>query len=228
MHHSVIAPNLTVASLLCILVRLVNNAKFKMVKGRRSKNVLDGMHADMLVISLLTAFQSLVGIPWLVAATVRSLSHIGALAKYDEEGVVTGTIEQRVTGVVIHSLIGTCVLFTKPRQLLAQVPLPALMGLFMYLGTSSLPGNEMWERIIGLFKDPSVTPKERWTESVPKHITTIFTLVQVGCLGAMFWVKESPFGVLFPVIIAMLAPIRFGMEKTGIVKKEYMDILDED
>jgi hypothetical protein len=30
------------------------------------------------------------------------------------------------------------------------------------------------------------------------------------------------------VVIAMLAPIRFGMEKIGLVKKEYMDILDEE
>jgi hypothetical protein len=44
----------------------------------------------------------------------------------------------------------------------------------------------------------------------------------------MFWVKESPIGVLFPVIIAMLAPIKIGLEKSGLVKKEYMDILDEE
>jgi hypothetical protein len=41
-------------------------------------------------------------------------------------------------------------------------------------------------------------------------------------------VKSSPIGVLFPVIIAMLSPLRFGIEKVGIIKKEYMDILDED
>ena len=213
-----------------ITVRLVNNPRWKMRKGRSSSSdVLGGMHLDLFVIALLTAAQSLVGLPWLVAATVRSLSHVGALSKYDPEtGNVDGTIEQRLTGVSVHALIGCCVLLAKPRSLLAQIPLPVLMGLFMYWGVSSLPGNEMWERILGLFKDKSVAPKQRWTGTVPNKVVNGFTLLQVICLGAMFWVKESSIGVLFPVIIALLAPIRFGLEKFGIITKEYVDILDSE
>jgi hypothetical protein len=106
-----------------ITVRLVNNPRWRMTKGRRKGNMFDGMHADMLVISLLTAAQSLVGFPWLVAATVRSLSHVNALSKYDDNGKVVGTLEQRVTGFSIHSLIACVVLFNAPRTLLSQVPL---------------------------------------------------------------------------------------------------------
>jgi HCO3- transporter family len=211
-----------------ITVRLVNNPRWKMVKGRRKGNVLDGMHADMLVISVLTAAQSIFGLPWLVAATVRSLSHVRACSKYDENGKLSGTAEQRVTGVAIHALIGCCILFRKPRLLMTHVPLSVLMGLFLYLGTSSLPGNEMWERMIGMFKDPDVAPKQRWTDKVPIKTVNVLTFVQMACLTATFWLKESQFGVLFPIVIAMLAPIRFGLEKTGIVEKEYMDILDEE
>jgi len=210
-----------------ITVRVVNNPSYKMEKGRRKGNVLDGMHQDMLIISILTAATSIVGLPWLVAATVRSISHVRALSIFDKEGNVEGTREQRMTGLSIHCLIGCCVLFNGPRNLLTQVPLPVLMGLFMYLGTSALPGNEMFERIKGLIKDPTVAKKEKWA-GVPKKITTIFTLIQIACLGAMIWVKGSPIGVLFPVIIALLAPLRFGLEKSGVVKKEYMDILDSD
>ena len=210
-----------------ITVRVVNNPRYKMEKGRRKGSVLDGMHADMLIISLCTFFTSLIGFPWLVAATVRSISHVRALSKFDKDGNIQGTVEQRVTGMGIHALIGSCVIFSKPRSLLTQVPLPVLMGLFMYLGTSALPGNEMFERITGLFKDKSLAKKERWS-SIPKKIVNGFTLLQVACLGAMFWVKSSPIGVLFPVVIAMLAPLRFGLEKFGIIKKEYMDVLDEE
>ena len=210
-----------------ITVRLVNNPMYKMEKGRRKGNVLDGMHADMLIVSLLTAVQSVIGLPWLVAATVRSISHVRALSKYDKDGNIVGTNEQRVTGAAIHALIGSCVLFAKPRALLTQIPLPVLMGLFLYLGISALPGNEMWERVKGLFKDTSAAPKERWS-GIPKGITTAFTAVQVACLGIMFGVKNSSFGVLFPVVIAMLAPLRFALEKTGLIKKEYMDVLDEE
>jgi hypothetical protein len=210
-----------------ITVRLVNNPRYKMKKGRREGNVLDGMHADMLVISVLTAFASVIGLPWLVAATVRSISHVRALSTFSDDGKLEGTTEQRVTGTAIHALIGSCVLFNKPRMLLTQVPRPVLMGLFMYLGISALPGVEMWERITGLFKETRLAGKEKWS-NIPKKVVTSFTLVQMACLGAMFWVKESPVGVLFPVVIAMLAPLRFGLVKFGLIKKEDMDILDED
>jgi len=210
-----------------ITVRLVNNPSYKMEKGRRKNNMLDGMHADMLIISICTFLTSLVGLPWLVAATVRSISHVRALSIFNSAGELKSTIEQRITGLSIHSLIGACVLFDKPRAILKQIPTPVLMGLFMFLGTSALPGNEMWERIKGLFKDSKKAPKERWS-AVPKKITTLFTLIQIACLGAMVYVKESPIGVLFPVVIALLAPLRFALESTGVVKKEYMDVLDED
>jgi len=209
-----------------ITVRLVNNPNYKMEKGRRKGNMLDGMHADMLIISILTFFTSLVGLPWLVAATVRSISHVRALSIFDSAGKLKSTIEQRITGLSIHSLIGACVLFDKPRAVLTQIPTPVLMGLFMFLGTSALPGNEMWERIKGLFMDSKIAPKERWS-TVPKKVTVLFTAIQIACLGAMVYVKESPIGVLFPVVIALLAPLRFALEK-GVVKKEYIDILDED
>jgi len=226
-----------------ITVRVVNNPQYKMTKGRRGNhnrsNVLDGMHADMLIISFLTAATSLVGLPWLVAATVRSISHVRALSKFNEQGQIVGTIEQRVTGMAIHALIGSCVLFSKPRALLTQVPLPVLMGLFLFLGTSALPGNEMFERIKALFQEKyssgssdttSSTQRKtfRWTNKVPTKVVNYFTLLQVACLYAMFWVKSSPVGVLFPIIIAMLSPLRFALEKYNVIDKKYMDILDSD
>ena len=210
-----------------ITVRLVNNPSYKMVKGRRKGAMLDGMHADMLIISILTFLTSLVGMPWLVAATVRSISHVRALAVFETAtGKLKRTIEQRMTGLTIHGLIGACVLFDAPRAVLMRIPKPVLMGLFLFLGISSLPGNEMWERIKGLFKDSKRASQERWS-TVPRRTTTLFTLIQVACLGAMVYVKESPIGVLFPVIIALLAPLRFALEKT-VIKKDYLDILDED
>ncbi|KAK1745019.1 bicarbonate transporter [Skeletonema marinoi] len=210
-----------------ITVRLVNNPQYKMEKGRRKNNMLDGMHADLLVISILTFITSIIGLPWLVAATVRSISHVRALSIFDSAGKLKSTIEQRITGLSIHSLIGACVLFDKPRAILTQIPKSVLMGLFLFLGTSALPGNEMWERMKELFKDSKIAPKERWSK-VPTKVTMLFTAIQMGCLGAMVYVKESPIGVLFPVVIAMLAPLRFWLEKSGVVKKEYMDILDEE
>lgn len=91
-----------------------------------------------------------------------------------------------------------------------------------------LLSSSQWERILDIFKDKSVAPKERWADSVPTKVVNRFTALQVACLAAMFYVKESPYGVLFPVVIAMLAPLRFLIEKTGFINKKYVEILDEE
>jgi hypothetical protein len=208
-----------------ITARLVNNPRYKMEKGRTQGNVLDGMHGDMLVLSFLTAVTSLVGLPWMAGATTRSAAHVRSLSLLDDSRNIRGTLENRVTGAAIHALIGACVLFSWPRMLLSQVPLPVLSGVFMYLGLTSLQGLELWDRVKGLFQDSSVAPKTRWS-GVSKKSTNIVTAVQMACVGLMMWVTKSSLGVISPLIIALLPVLRIGLIRSGLVKKESMDALD--
>jgi len=223
----------TLASLLLFLdqnitARLVNNPRYKQKKGRDLGNVTDGMHGDMLILSFLTAVTSILGLPWMSGATIRSAAHVQSLSVIDDDGItIRGTIENRVSGVAIHVLIGISVLLARPRALLAQVPLPVLSGVFMYLGLTSLQGLELWDRVKELFEDTSVAPTKRWTGIVPKKVTTLFTIVQLSCIYAMMKVKESSsFGVVFPLIIAMMPVLRYGIVKFGLIDKESFDILD--
>jgi HCO3- transporter family len=211
-----------------ITVRLVNNPKWKMTKGRRLNNMIDGMHGDLLIISILVVIQSLLGLPWLIASTVHSVAHVQALANYDRNGNVISTTEQRLTGMAIHGLIGCCVLFANPRKLLSQLSLPVFTGLFLYLGVTGLPGNEMWERIIGVLKDKKFErAKGRWSDTVSPSIVNRYTVIQLLCLALLYGVKESQnVGVLFPVIIAALAPIRILIEKFNIISTKDMEVLD--
>ena len=60
------------------------------------------MNLDMGLVALLTAGCSLFGLPWLVAATVRSLAHVKSLTNYEQLGGgeerVSGVVEQRYGG----------------------------------------------------------------------------------------------------------------------------------
>ena len=107
-----------------ITVRLVNNPRFKMKKGRDKNNMIDGMHADMLIISIVTALTSITGLPWLVAATVRSISHVRAVSVLNKNGDSEGVFEQRLTGFGIHALIGACIAFAGPREYILQLKFP--------------------------------------------------------------------------------------------------------
>ena len=208
-----------------ITARLVNNPRYKMEKGRDKGNVIDGMHGDMFVLSILTGLCSVVGLPWMAGATTRSAAHVRSLSLFDDDGNIKGTLENRITGASIHALIGSCVAFSWPRMLLSQVPLPVLSGVFMYLGLTSLQGLELWDRILGLVQDTSVAPMTRWS-AIPRMTTNVYTLVQMACVATMMRITKSPLGVIAPLSIAFLPVLRLGLVKMNIIDKTSMEILD--
>merc|ERR1711933_186936 len=98
----------------------------------------------------------------------------------------TGMMENRVSPLGIHLLIGACAIFRFPRMLLSQVPLPVLSGVLLYLGFTSLQGLELWDRIRGLFQD-STKKKYRWSileRKKKSNVVRNFTLVQMACVAA--------------------------------------------
>jgi len=144
------------------------------------------------------------------------------LSIIDEEGNVNGTIENRVSGFSIHALIGLCAIAASPRNLLAQVPRPVLSGVFLYLGFTSLQGLDMWDRVRGLVKD---TLDDRF-KPVRRSVVSIYTLVQMLVLAVMMKITQSKYGVVSPLLIAVLPFVRWGLLKAGVVTDEDMDVLD--
>jgi hypothetical protein len=208
-----------------ITARIVNNPRWKMIKGKR-QTMIDGMHGDLLVLSILTGVCSVVGLPWMAGGTTRSAAHIRSQAVYDENGQeVLRNLENRVTGTIIHVLIGACVLFPGPRQLLSLVPLPVLSGVFLYLGFTSLQGLDLWDRVLGLFQDSTLASPKPWT-GIARSTTTLYTLLQVAFVALLMRVTKSSWGVMSPLLIALLPLARRGLTK--VVKEDQsLQILDE-
>jgi len=196
-----------------------------MKKARTS--VEDGMHADLLVVSILTGITSILGLPWMAAVTTRSAAHVRSLSKNedkDDPSRITGMIENRISPLGIHALIGACAILSSPRKLLSQVPLPVLSGVLLYLGFTSLQGLELWDRIRGLFQD-STQQKYHYSKLSGKVVRN-FTLIQMTCVGAMMRVTKSSLGVVSPLIVAFLPFLRNGIVRLGMIPKKYMEILD--
>ena len=105
-----------------------------------------GYHLDLFVLSILIAICSIMGLPWFVAATVLSMTHVNSLNMLSEKqapGVkpkFLGVREQRVTHILIFVLCGLSVFFT---QVLQRIPMPVLFGVFLFMGTSSLKGSQV-------------------------------------------------------------------------------------
>jgi mannitol/fructose-specific phosphotransferase system IIA component (Ntr-type) len=190
-----------------ITARLINSLDHKLQKGT-------AYHLDLALMGVLIAACSLFGLPWLVAATVRSLNHVRSLATVetvvDSSGEsherVLHVRETRVTGLVIHLLIGLSI-FALP--LLKTIPMAVLYGLFLFMGVVSMAGNQFFERLRLWLMDPSLYPTTHYIRRVPLMTIHKYTLLQLLCLFMLGVVELSPLGILFPIFILLLVPIRF-------------------
>ena len=201
-----------------ITVRLVNNAQYKLKKGA-------GYHLDLLVVAFLVGVCSLLGLPWMVAATVRSLNHVRSLVKVetDKNGneVIVGTVETRMTGLLVHVAVGASLLLL---FFLKHIPMAVLFGLFLYMGVASMKGNQLFERLRLWIMDPAKYPPNYYIRAVPTKQIHLFTLIQTLSLAVLWIVKTSAVAILFPLFIAFLVPVRMLLNK--YFEKEHLALLD--
>ncbi len=220
-----------IPALLCtVLVYLDQNITARLVNSR-DNNLQKGesYHLDLGVVGILIGICSIFGLPWLVAATVRSLNHVRSLATTEEVVDQTGRAhthilhvrENRITGVMIHLLIGLSLLAL---PLLKNIPMSVLFGLFLYMGVVSMSGNQFFQRLSLWATDPQMYPATHFVRNVPRSAMHLFTVIQLVCLVVLWVVKESAFGLLFPLFIAVLVPIRLLLNR--IFRHEHLAFLD--
>lgn len=188
-----------------ITTRLVNAPSHKLKKG-------PGFHLDLLIVGAITGLSSLFGLPWIVAATVHSLNHVKSLANVEviDDGVqiterVASVRENRVSPLFIHILIAASI-FLLP--MIKLIPMAVLFGLFLYMGFATLSGNQFFDRFALWVTDKNLYPNTHYVRRVSGRAIHRFTLIQLICLAALWVLKASPAGILFPVLIAMLVPLR--------------------
>lgn len=201
-----------------ITARLVNNPDYNLKKGA-------GYHLDLAIVALLVGFCSLFGLPWMVAATVRSLNHVRALAdtETDEEGneVVVSVIENRLSAFLVHAFVGVSLMFLSS---LKVIPMSVLFGLFLYMGVASMQGNQFFDRLKLWVMDRERYPTHTYVRAIPNKTIHKFTAIQLFCLIVLWVVKTSSLGILFPVFIGLLVPVRMSLDK--YFKEEHLALLD--
>ncbi|XP_061521419.1 sodium bicarbonate cotransporter 3-like isoform X4 [Phycodurus eques] len=183
---------------------IINRKEHKLKKGC-------GYHLDLLVVAVMLGVCSIMGLPWFVAATVLSISHVNSLkvesgcSAPGEQPKFLGIREQRVTGFMIFVLMGCSVFMTSA---LKFIPMPVLYGVFLYMGVSSLKGIQFFDRI-KLFGMPAKhQPDLIYLRYVPLWKVHIFTLVQLTCLVLLWVIKASAAAVVFPMMVLALVFIR--------------------
>ncbi|XP_008811525.1 probable boron transporter 2 isoform X1 [Phoenix dactylifera] len=120
--------------------------------------------------------------------------------------------EQRLSNLLQSMMVAGCV---AAMPFLKKIPTSVLWGYFAFMAIESLPGNQFWERILLLFTAPSRRYKvleeyhATFVETVPFKTIAAFTLFQTAYLLLCFGITWIPIaGVLFPLMIMLLVPVR--------------------
>ena len=120
-------------------------------------------------------------------------------------------------------------------SILSAIPLPVLYGVFIYMGLSSLRGNQFFDRILLFFMPQKFQPDyiylrhvkllkgKRPTWSDPDrsagyrvltsqkiwNLVHLFTIIQLICFGILYAIKSlKTVSIAFPIMVVAIVGIR--------------------
>uniref|UniRef100_A0A7S2UTK4 Bicarbonate transporter-like transmembrane domain-containing protein n=1 Tax=Fibrocapsa japonica TaxID=94617 RepID=A0A7S2UTK4_9STRA len=172
-------------------------------------------HWDFFIVGISILLTGLLGIPPTNGLIPQAPLHTKSLAEVrqvKENGrtreVVTHVHEQRVSNLMQALFIG--IMLADPLlKILGLIPRAALDGLFLYMGLASFPGNQFAERVSFWVTQPDLRHSHaEYLEAVPFPEISRYTLYQFCCFVVIFAVTLTPAAMVFPVLIAVLVPLR--------------------
>ena len=196
-----------------------------------------GYNLDLFVLGLLVGLCSILGLPWMCATPIHTLSNFHALTVIStnhapgEHPHLIGVKEQRLTSIVIHLLIGFTV-FLSP--VMRVIPIAVLFGVFLFLGVASLSHIQLVERVKLLFIPSAHHPDEKFVMNVKTSKMHLFTIVQVCCVCTLIAMKLTVVAPAFPFFIICMIPLRkllerfFSSEELEALDTEVEDVYESD
>ncbi|XP_066532304.1 anion exchange protein 2-like [Hoplias malabaricus] len=187
-----------------ITTLIVSKKERMLVKG-------SGFHLDLMLIVVLGGTSAVLGLPWMAAATVRSVTHVNALTVMSKSVApgdkprIQEVKEQRVTGFMVATLVGLSIVIG---DLLRQIPIAVLFGIFLYMGVMSLNGIQLTERMQLLLMPPKYHPDQIYVRKVRTLRMHLFTVVQLVCLAVLWVVMSTSASLAFPFVLILTVPLK--------------------
>ncbi|KAE8581069.1 hypothetical protein XENTR_v10024657 [Xenopus tropicalis] len=202
-----------IPSLLCTILIFMDQQITAVIINRKEHKLKKGCgyHLDLLMVGIMLGVCSVMGLPWFVAATVLSITHVNSLklesecSAPGEQPKFLGIREQRVTGLMIFVLMGSSVFMTR---ILQFIPMPVLYGVFLYMGSSSLKGIQFFDRILLYWMPAKHQPDFIYLRHVPLRKVHLFTIIQLSCLILLWVIKASRAAIVFPMMVLALVFVR--------------------
>ncbi|CAO2625103.1 Anion exchange protein 3, partial [Lemmus lemmus] len=202
-----------VPALLVLILIFMETQITALIVSQKARRLLkgSGFHLDLLLIGSLGGLCGLFGLPWLTAATVRSVTHVNALTVMrtaiapGDKPQIQEVREQRVTGVLIASLVGLSIVMG---AVLRRIPLAVLFGIFLYMGVTSLSGIQLSQRLLLIFMPAKHHPEQPYVTKVKTWRMHLFTCIQLGCIALLWVVKSTAASLAFPFLLLLTVPLR--------------------
>ncbi|CAL1280805.1 unnamed protein product [Larinioides sclopetarius] len=201
---------------------IVNRKENKLKKGC-------GYHLDLFIVACLIAVCSIFGLPWFVAATILSMTHVNSLKKFNlpsapgEKRRFLGVREQRVTHFCVFILIGLSVFFT---SILQHIPMPILYGVFLFMGVNCLKGLQFYDRILLMLMPEKYQPDYSYLRHVPIGNVRIYTFLQLFLCALLFACKLfKPTAFAFPILLLGVILVRKVLGR--FFNKTHLKMLDD-
>ncbi|XP_053268423.1 anion exchange protein 2b isoform X2 [Pleuronectes platessa] len=206
-----------------ITTLIVSKKERMLVKG-------SGFHLDLLLIVVLGGASALFGLPWMAAATVRSVTHVNALTVMSravapgDKPRIQEVKEQRVTGLLVAIMVGMSIVIA---DLLRKIPLAVLFGIFLYMGVMSLNGIQLTERMMLLLMPPKYHPDHTYIRKVRTLRMHLFTCIQLVCLAVLWAVMSTQASLAFPFVLILTVPVKMFVLRRIFTVRE-IECLDAD
>lgn len=215
------------AILAFVLVYLDNGITWHLIMHKHNKlEHGDAYNLDLMLAGFFNLVNGFLGLPWLVASTVPCIIHLNALADCDKDGHILSVQETRLTLLGSHLLVGVSILLTNVLEL---IPLPVLYGVFLFMGLSSLPKIQFWNRFLMFFQQPAMYPSYPFTEWMRIKRIHMFTCFQIFFFGLVFFVQNyKPIAIAFPFMTLLCIPGRLFLLPKFFENWELCVLDDED
>ncbi|CAL8108263.1 unnamed protein product [Calicophoron daubneyi] len=161
---------------------------------------------------------AVVGWPFYSGSTVRTVSNLVALVRMDRAPApgmshrVIGTIEQRVSGILVGLLVGLSIFLG---SILGHIPLAALYGMFLYIGVMGLQGLQFFLRVLALLKRRKHWEDWECVRGLPGYHILVFASIQFLFIGILILLnilsEFTPItyaGILFPIVLFLYGIFR--------------------
>ncbi|XP_067931352.1 band 3 anion transport protein-like isoform X2 [Watersipora subatra] len=227
------------ASILIFLETLIAGTIVDKKENKLQKG--SAFHLDILIVGVAALINGFLGVPFVCAATVRTVSHTSALTIMStnhapgERAKLERVIEQRLSNLLVHLLMAASLFLG---VLLKYIPTAVLFGVFLYMGVASLSGIQMFDRIFLLLTPTKHHPVDvgyvRHMMPIASVISVrarkmhLFTIIQVICLAILWTVKLSPGALAFPFVLILLVPLCRFVLPLAFTSQELSELDSED